>query len=314
MLRVSPGFFFGVGGGLIWIAVALVLLLLVVAVAQTNHAGQVMTTRTWIRFESWWWDADFFGRGRAVPRHIGARLSQLGIVRPVRVELEPGASMWLDPGDLISRTLLGSRTGEWEAQVWNAIRDGLEDGSVFLDVGAHIGYDTLKAAHHIGPTGRVVAFEPNPRIVQLLRDNVAASGAANVMVQAIACSDTETTLTLFDSTGSNSGGTSLAEANAGPASRAVTVPARRLDDVIQELGLSRVDVIKVDAEGAETLVLRGAQETLRRFKPRLVIEVIPSVLAGMGTSVDELEALIWSLGYVSSRQLDARNREYRASR
>jgi FkbM family methyltransferase len=295
-----------------WAAATLVLLLVAVALAQTTHAGQVATTRSWVRFESWWWETDLFGHGRSVPRHLEPGLTRLSLLRPVRVELEPGVNLWLDPGDLLSRTLLASRAGAWEVEVWNAIRDGLGDGAVFLDVGAHIGYDTLKAAHHLGPNGRVVAFEPNPRVVQMLRDSIAASGATNVIVQPIACSDTETTLTLFDSTGGNSGLTSLAEANAGQANHPVTVPARRLDDVIRELGLSRVDVIKIDVEGAETLVVRGAQETLRRFKPRLVIEVIDSTLTAMGTSVQELESLIWSLGYTTSRQLDAYNREYRA--
>jgi FkbM family methyltransferase len=229
----------------------------------------------------------------------------------VRVEVEPGVSLWLDPADAISRTILISRAGKWEPEVWQAISSGLPDGGVFFDVGAHIGYDSLKAATVVGETGRVVAFEPNPNTITQLRSNVAASGARNVVVQPIACTDRETTLTLFDSSpGGNSGSTSLSRENAGPVTRAYRVRGRPIDDVVKELGLRRLDVLKADVEGAELIVLRGATETLRQFHPKLILEVVPRQLANMGTSVEELEAFIRSLGYLESKAVDYKNREY----
>jgi FkbM family methyltransferase len=78
-----------------------------------------------------------------------------------------------------------------------AISEGLPDGGVFLDVGAHIGYFSLQSAVRVGSGGLVVAFEPNPRTVKLLRDNIAASHAANVVIQPIACTDAEQMVTLF---------------------------------------------------------------------------------------------------------------------
>jgi FkbM family methyltransferase len=145
----------------------------------------------------------------------------------------------------------------------------------------------------------------------ILRDNIAASDARNVIVQPIACTDTEQTLTLFDAPlGGNSGSSSLSRQNAGPFTRPYTVRGRPIDDVLPELGLTRVDVVKVDVEGAELLVLRGAARTLRRFHPKLVVEVVPRQLESMGTSVEELESFVGSLGYRAPRAVDYKNREW----
>ena len=83
-----------------------------------------------------------------------------------------------------------------------------------------------------------------------------------------------------------------------------TVRGRPIDAVVRELGLNRLDVIKVDVEGAEVLVIRGARETLRRFHPKLVMEVIPHNLAAMNTTVEDLTSLMTELGYGAGRQVD----------
>lgn len=96
---------------------------------------------------------------------------------------------------LIAVTIL--RSAVWQPEVWDSLRPALSDGAVFLDVGAHIGYFSLKSAAVVGRNGRVVAFEPNPETLQALRANIAASHAANVIVEPIACTDQEQTLTLY---------------------------------------------------------------------------------------------------------------------
>lgn len=268
------------------------------------------STRAWLRFEDWWWEHNPLPRGRAIPKRVGRALRRWSVLRPVLVDLEPGVRVWLDPGDLISRSILVDRHDRWEADVWNAVAGGLAPGAVMLDIGAHIGYMTLKAARVVGAEGRVIAFEPNPRTADVLRRNIAASGAGNVEVIQAACAADKGEMVLFVPLGDNSGVTSLAASHAGPATP-VTVPVRRLDDVVEELGLSRVDVIKIDVEGAETLALRGAAKTLTRFRPRLVAEVLPEALAAMGTSPEELDATLAAIGYTDVRQVDGHNREYR---
>ena len=238
---------------------------------------------------------------------LGPWFEKGGASKPVRILVERGVSLRLDPADLVARDILIRNV--WQPEVWESISDALPSGGVFLDVGAHIGYDTLKASVRVGPSGKVISFEPNPRTLEDLRANIAASHASNVIVEPIACTDREQTLTLYDSTSEgNSGGSSLSLANADVARKGTlpsyTVQGRPIDAVVRELGLNRLDVIKVDVEGAEYLVLRGARETLRRFHPKIVMEVIPYQLANMNTNVDELLALIKELGYGQGKQLE----------
>ena len=80
-------------------------------------------------------------------------MRRYGILRPARIEVEPGVSFLLDPGDLIGVTIL--RAGEWQREVWDSLAPNLSEGGVFLDVGAHIGYFSMKAAPKVGKTGQV---------------------------------------------------------------------------------------------------------------------------------------------------------------
>jgi FkbM family methyltransferase len=289
----------------------LVGLFVTLAVLQLFEAGRVLTVRSYVRLDRAWARHFPVASGKGLVRRLDPLLTRVGLLRPVRVEVEPGIRLLLDPNDDVSRTILISVASRWEPEVWDAIASGLPDGAVFLDVGAHIGYDSLKASVKVGSEGRVVAFEPNPNTLTVLRSNIAASGATNVIVQPIACTDAESTLTLFDSTlGGNSGSSSLSQQNAGSVTRTYTVRGRPIDDVVAELGLKRVDVLKADVEGAELLVLRGAAQTLRRYHPKLVLEEVPRQLANMNTSVEELEAFIKSVGYTTMRQVDYKNREW----
>lgn len=291
-----------------------VLLLFVVALSllELSDSGRTFVVRSYVRVERA--SERYFppsGGRAALVRRLEPLLFRLGVLGPVRVEIEPGVSMLLDPSDDVSRTTLISLTNSWEPEVWDAISSGLSEGAVFFDVGAYIGYDSLRASVRVGPTGRVVAFEPNPPALLVLRANIAASRTSNVIIEPIACTDTPQTLTLFDSTpGGNGGSSSLSRTNAGSSTRSYIVQGRPIDDVVAELGFKRLDVVKVDVEGAELLVVRGAAETLKRFHPKLILEVVPRQLANMGTSLEELEAFVRSLGYNSTRPVDYKNREW----
>ena len=218
---------------------------------------------------------------------------------PVWVQVEPHIKMLLDPNDLLSRRIL--ETGVWEPDSWRAMREHLHPGDTFVDVGAHIGYYSLKAATVVGPGGHVIAVEPNPETVRKLQGNISASGASGVIAVApVACSDAEATLELFAAPESNTGETSLSRANASQTGAVVTtyrVRARPLDDIIRETGVSRADVLKIDVEGAEYLVLKGAEQTLTRYHPVVIVELVESQLQAMGTSTAAVTALLRSHGY-----------------
>jgi FkbM family methyltransferase len=230
---------------------------------------------------------------------------------PVRVAVEPGLNILLDPRDLVPRTIL--ETGVWEPRTWALLKEHLPAEGTFVDVGAHIGYYSLKAAAAMGTNAHVIAVEPNPETVLKLRDNIRESGTKAISVAPVACSDSDGQLDLFGAEGTNTGETSLSRENAGHSGgigAVYHVRARPLDTILQEQGVSRVDAIKIDVEGAEMLVLRGARQTLSRFSPVVVIEVVDSQLQLMGTSSAEITEFLRQLGYTARHSADS-NVEFR---
>jgi FkbM family methyltransferase len=235
----------------------------------------------------------------AISQTIGPFLERAGIIGPAAVQVEPGIVMQLDPADLISQSLFVF--GAWEAPTWAAVEKHLPPGGTFVDVGAHIGYYSLKAARQVGSAGSVVAIEPNPATLANLRTNIGLSHASQIRVAAVACSDRRTQLQLFLSPRGNTGMASLSQENASrfgaPAHTSVTVDAMPLDEILGSLALSRVDVIKMDIEGAELTALKGARDTLRRFRPVLVLEMIDEQLRSMGASEAQLRAFLTAENY-----------------
>jgi len=277
-------------------------LVLFVALAYSSAS---LTAKTFFRIERTWADHWPIVSQQGALQELEPALIKMRLLRPTRVEVEPGISFFLDPRDLIPIDIL--RTGQWQPEIWASIAPSLSDGSVFFDVGAHIGYFSMKASRKVGPAGRVLSFEPNPETLKLLRDNVAANHTANVTVEPIACTDSDQMLTLYAADIVNTGASSLSSANAtitAAAPKAYSVRGRPIDDVVRELQLSRVDVIKVDVEGAEVSVMRGALDTLRRFHPKVVIEVSPRQLASFQTTPADLIALFQGAGYNLSRPLN----------
>ena len=230
---------------------------------------------------------------------------------PVWMQVEPGVTMWLDPYDYVSGSILWS--GEWEPKTWQAVAQHIPVGGTFVDIGAHIGWYSLKAAQAVGPKGRVIAVEPNRETLVKLRDNIRASGAGGVILVApVACYDSETTLTFYAATRWNTGESSLSETNASQAGKVAAtymVRARKLDDILREAGVTRVDAVKIDVEGAEFHVLKGAAETLDRYRPVLVVELVEHQLESMGTSVAEVLAFMRSHGY-TTKQYEESNMEF----
>ena len=246
-----------------------------------------------------------FTRGVYLPLRLLPVLNALDIVTPVRAEIEPGVNLMLNPADVVDMRMLA--TGFWNREVWDWVAAHLSPGATFIDVGAHIGTFTIRAAKIVGPAGRVVAVEPNPITAQMLRDNVAASNWTRVVhVREAACAENPGRMTLFAGSEMNSGVASLSRTNVvdhGSDGRvSFDVEVLPLDHIVENGGLSRIDVIKIDTEGAETVVLRGARKSIRRFRPVIVLETLDSQLVNMGSSTAELEALLRELGYSKSRQ------------
>ncbi len=160
--------------------------------------------------------------------------------------------------------------GRAEPEQTRQLVDALRPGRVFFDVGANVGYYSLLAAKCVGPSGLVVALEPVPRNLSFLYRHLQLNKFSNVRILPVACSD-QLALTAF-ATETNPAIGHLMEEAAACGSGDLLTATVALDEVVDALGV-RPDVIKIDVEGAELRVLRGACETLKRARPRILLEI-----------------------------------------
>jgi FkbM family methyltransferase len=142
----------------------------------------------------------------------------------------------------------------------------LRPGMTFIDVGANKGDFTLLAARLTGPSGRVISIEPEPENHSVLQRSIELNDYANITVLQVAMSDRDGTADL--QIGSTSGSHTLSPEFNGL--RTVSVPTRTLDAVVADHRLASVDMIKIDVQGLELAVLRGAEQTLKA-NPRIVL-------------------------------------------
>lgn len=159
----------------------------------------------------------------------------------------------------------GSRfvKGTYEPIQSEAFQRLIRPGSVVFDVGAHVGYYTVLSSVLAGPTGQVIAFEPLPANLKYLRRHLQLNDCDNVRVLTN-CVGEGSSIARFD----DSHGTGVGHlATQGT----LEVQVRSLDEMIESGELPIPSFIKIDVEGAELLVLRGAERLLRRHRPTLVL-------------------------------------------
>jgi FkbM family methyltransferase len=188
-------------------------------------------------------------------------------------------------------------TRRYEPQETALLAVLLRAGMTFVDVGANWGYFSLLAAGRLGPGGRVVSLEPDPRLFALLRANLDRNGLASVVARQAAAADAVGTLRLaaFDEDAGNWGLSRLTDR---PAAETFAVAAVPLDGLMDELGVGHVDLLKMDIEGAEDLALDGMRDGLWRCRyRRLLLEVHPALLAERGRTAQDVFARLEGAGY-----------------
>ncbi len=219
-------------------------------------------------------------------------------------EIAPGVRLLIDLSDhVIGLNIL---RGRYEQDEISLVRAVLKPGDVAVDVGGHIGFFTIQMAAAVGPTGRVYAFEPLDTNASLLERSIAENDFEDrVVFQRAAVGAATGTATLtFPLETLNSGGAYLLRdgtaALAGNERRDVPVVA------LDSLDLRRpVRFIKMDVEGAEPLVLRGAARLLREDKPMILSELHPTQLQrASGMTADAFLAQLAATGYRAHRVED----------
>lgn len=162
--------------------------------------------------------------------------------------------------------MLARVLGLYEPEKYRALEAVLRPGMTFVDVGACKGDFALFAASKVGPFGRVVAVEPEPVNAQCLRKSIQRRGMPNVEVHEVALSDQSGSGTLHraDITAGVAVSSGWHSLTTGVPTRrdAVDIQTQTLDDLLVDLGIHAIDVLKIDVEGWEAAVLHGAAKTL----------------------------------------------------
>lgn len=166
-----------------------------------------------------------------------------------------------------------------EPKTTQLLERALQSGMTVVDIGCNIGYFALLEARCVGPTGKVIAIEPEPGNASLFLDNLRENGYRNVEFHQLAISDRNGTFTLRISEKSNRHSLS-------PVPWPTTefrVQTRTLDSLLAKDPPDSVDFVRMDLEGHEVEVVSGMRETIRRFSPKLLIEIHPDLIGTLGT-------------------------------
>jgi FkbM family methyltransferase len=188
--------------------------------------------------------------------------------------------------------------GTYEPNEFAFLAERLRPGMTFVDAGANEGLYTLFGARRVGPQGRVLSVEPSTREFERLKSNVAANRLGNVLLVRAALSDRVGTAMLQVAENRHSGQNTL-----GSFAYAIQLYEQSETDVIpldvlcKRHGIDRIDVLKMDVEGAELSILRGATSMLRRHPPIILFELFNRSLHQQQASTQEVVDLLLALDY-----------------
>lgn len=189
----------------------------------------------------------------------------------------------------------------FERNTKKALRELVAAGAVVLDIGANIGAHTLQLAKLVGPAGRVLAFEPTDFAFRKLQRNIELNPSLAERITPYNCFlAAQDGAPLPDSIYSSWPLVPESELHAKHLGRAMptkSASARSVDSILAETGDPLIQLVKLDVDGFECEILRGAAKLLSVQKPVFVMELAPYVLEERGASLAELVSLLTSNGY-----------------
>lgn len=166
------------------------------------------------------------------------------------------------------------------------------NGDIVVDVGAHYGFYTILASRLVGDRGKVLAFEPHPKNYERLLTNINSNNIRNVVCFNKALDEADRQTRLYISSHSERHSISF-DHNPGSSydGSYICVESVKLDTIIKLLGIKKINLIKIDVEGAESNVLRGAKTTIKQFRPALTIAAYhyPNEVIELWTLIQNME-------------------------
>jgi FkbM family methyltransferase len=171
----------------------------------------------------------------------------------------------------------------------------LKPEMTFVDVGANQGEYSLFAAKRLSK-GTVMAFEPLASIREVFEENIRLNGFNNIQVFDCGLSDKNGSLDFHEIEGPDEGLGTLYLGDKKSKS-VIRIPLRSLDEIVQELSIPKIDFIKLDIEGGELNALKGSVETIRKYKPVIMIEINDATYKAAGYSTADIENLFTTMKY-----------------
>jgi FkbM family methyltransferase len=226
------------------------------------------------------------------------RMFYAGRGEPFRIQ---GRTLRYIPGTRPTRLKYANSENDWVARYdalqLRLISENLSEGDTAIDIGAHCGQFAILMAALCGSKGRVVAFEPDPYARVALARNIKLNPSIKPpQVETLAVSDCSGEAFLYSRNGnSNSSLAASGLGSPGLASEKIPVTTVSLDDYLSERHFPQSRWVKIDAEGAEIRILRGAQRCLSG-NAGIICELHPYAWAEFGTSFNELKSLAAASG------------------
>jgi len=189
----------------------------------------------------------------------------------------------------------GSSTYEPETKKYFELNEG-----TFIDIGANIGAYTVLVGRELKDKGKVITIEPMPGNFEILKKNIELNNLNNIIPLQIALGDKEEKADFYlDNEGKGGGAHSLVKESPYVTTNKITVNVRKLDNIVKELKINRIDLIKIDVEGGEADVLKGSINTLKKFHPKIIVEAwnesylskIKKILEPLGYKIKKIDTV-----------------------
>jgi FkbM family methyltransferase len=188
--------------------------------------------------------------------------------------------------------------GRYEPGTTRLLERVLKPGMIVLDVGAHVGYFALLAARLVGSEGTVFAFEPDPSNFELLQKNIALNSYATVATFRKAVAECSGPMTLFLDAKGRDRNSLVSDGEPLSGQDTVEVETVSLDEFLEGKNIKTVDLLKIDAEGAECSILRGMRRSLHSGRvSKMIFEFTPAACEAAGVTPEEFLGQLTDSGF-----------------
>jgi FkbM family methyltransferase len=209
------------------------------------------------------------------------------------IDFDGDLRAYLYPNDGVAR--LTFYFGYHEGATFHFMRRFLQPGMTYFDVGANIGFYSIFAAKRVGPSGHVVAFEPQQDTFQRMLENISLNNLHNIQPYNIAIANKTGILSLHRLDDSSKSFTSESDATSDSSD---TVESTTLDHLFHQNKIAKPDYVKIDVEGFELNVLLGMKEILQNSPPTIIqLELYEAFLMRNDASIGLVESLARQYGY-----------------